>query len=201
MIINLDLESPDTDYLLTLLAMLKQTDSVAKKESVDKFKRQQYSDPLLNQVYFEPYYCEELKNYVKEKYQPLFRHTLHPTLICLRNHVPDHPKLACYMPHTDRDRAIGLNFCIKPGGKNVTTTFYNEHANLNVKDRPYKLYQDLTVSTVVNLNDPTWVAINTHHYHSVENIETERILLSLGIRDIALSRFATAYPSSLVTPQ
>jgi len=198
MIINLDLENPDSDYLLSLVDQLEKKDSSVRDAAFEKFKRQQFYSPLLNQVMFEPYWCTELKNYVDRVYQPHFTHTLHPVIVRLKNRIPGHSKLACYMPHTDRDRAIGLNFCIKPGGPDVTTIFYKERANLNIKNAPYKSYDDLTVASVNQLNDKKWVALDTHCYHSVENIADERILFSLGVREISLSRFKSIYPNLIV---
>lgn len=67
--------------------------------------------------------------------------------------------------HKDGSRKYVLNYLIDSGGAEVYTCVYNEKKQIEkkIKQKP---------------ND--WIVLNTHRYHSIENVISKRIALSIG---------------------
>jgi hypothetical protein len=101
-----------------------------------------------------------------------------PLVGILRN-TKDPSNLACYPIHCDRVRTIAINYYIDLGGSNVETSFYNEYNDPSDIVGGYVLpYSKHKPISKYQTDKDTWYFFNTKQYHSVENIETTRIILS-----------------------
>ena len=97
--------------------------------------------------------------------------------------------------HADRVRIFALNFYVQEGGKNVTTVMYNSHGDYQVglgTGRIFK-YEDLSVDTLYQLEVKKWYALSVRQAHSVENIETTRLIFTLSLFDITYDQFLIKY--------
>jgi hypothetical protein len=83
-------------------------------------------------------------------------------------------------PHCDRRRKIAVNYILQTGGPNVRTKFYHEQRSqddLSAAENRY--WKDLTPKGEVVLPPKKWHAYDVQQFHAVENIETDRFLLSI----------------------
>lgn len=93
----------------------------------------------------------------------------------LNNSLP-----GCYPPHADKSRLITLNYYINLGGSNVKTILYRKFDyQKNLEDK-LSTYNSLEKTNEYVLESNIWYCMNTRQYHSVENIETTRIILSIS---------------------
>lgn len=108
-----------------------------------------------------------------------------------------HPgQLAIYAPHVDGPRgAWVINYIFDTGGSDVSTCWYQQkgypvirhmahHRGLNLKS-----FQDLIEVDRVKFPARSWVGLETRAVHTVVNLESDRIGLSIGasldlIRDL-----------------
>jgi len=96
-------------------------------------------------------------------------------------------------------RNITLNYYLKQGGNNVETVFYTEEQVDNLSQGLTQDHQNLTVLNKFLLNEDCWYLLDTKRFHSVENIETERRILSLSF-DITYTEFLKEYNHLLLVP-
>lgn len=102
-----------------------------------------------------------------------------------------------YPPHHDHERTMGINYYIESGGDNVKTVMYNETKyNNDIPNLPR--YDQVTVMQEYRTEPNTWYAIEGSRFHSVENIESDRLILSLSFEDLLYSDFFTKYKHLLV---
>lgn len=126
-----------------------------------------FTHPLINAI-------------AKSEFQSYFNCEIYPTLGIIKNTETN--LLASYPPHTDRVRAVGINFYIDLGGSNVETVFYDKHDDPNDKiGGNVCSYNDVKEISKYSFNAFEWYLLDTRQYHSVENIETNRIILSLSL--------------------
>jgi len=98
----------------------------------------------------------------------------------------DRTSVACYPPHVDNGRTIAINNYIKLGGNDVKTVIYDKSYPMHMRpnDRANVLtYAELNKIEEYTLNSDAWYILDTTQYHSVENIESDRIILTLSIKD------------------
>ena len=123
---------------------------------------------------------KEFAELALSEYQSYFYNNVTPVIGLLRNTRTDGP--AGYAPHSDRIRNVAINFYIDLGGRNVSTVFYDK---CDPEDDPVggynAKYEDLNKVSEYVCNDHTWYVFDTRQYHSVENIETTRVMLSLSL--------------------
>lgn len=87
-------------------------------------------------------------------------------------------------PHCDKFRYISINYLLGLGGNNVLTCFYNESRKSKLMDKGENAkHEDLTLNYKIRLPKSTWHSFNVQCFHSVENIETSRLILSLVLLD------------------
>lgn len=124
-----------------------------------------FTDPALAEVV-----CME--------YQHLFNVKMIPIIGLIKNTKDES---ASYPPHTDRIRHVALNFYIEAGGTDVRTIFYDKTDLDDDKIGGNVLsYNNLPpITDVLTFEANYWYILPTRQYHSVENIETTRIILSL----------------------
>jgi hypothetical protein len=123
---------------------------------------------------------DEVTKLALSEYQRYFYNNLIPMIGLLRNTKTGVP--AGYAPHSDRIRNVAINFYIDLGGSNVSTVFYDKYDPDNDLVGGYNAkYEDLTKVGEYFCNDSTWYVFNSRQYHSVENIETTRVMMSLSL--------------------
>ncbi len=107
--------------------------------------------------------------------------------------------LAFVPPHIDRGRTLGLMFIVETGGIDTTTTFYRTtHDEYTPQQTVMVDYNDLeSVYSIKTLKDQ-WYLIDVQQFHSVENIETHRILYSINFYGITYSKFKEKYKNYLI---
>jgi hypothetical protein len=131
-----------------------------------------------------------------KEYQRLFTDRLVPALGAIHNVKQDNA--ACYPPHSDNSkRTVAINYYIETGGSNVETVVYN------------RLDQDECGGKIISYNDlppvltssvalsGNWYVLSTKHFHSVENIETNRFMLTISILNMSFEDFAKKYNSMI----
>lgn len=136
----------------------------------------------------------EITDIVKQEYQKFFTKEIFPIIGVMTNTVKNLP--ASYPPHSDRVRTVGINYYIDLGGDNVQTIFYDKHDPLTDKIGGHvEPYENLKSLSTIKFTKDIWYAIDTRHYHSVENIMTKRYLLSLSFIDTDYAELVTLMPS------
>ena len=112
-------------------------------------------------------------------YAPYFGSKFTAILGKLKN-INSNSKTACTPPHCDRVRRMAVNYLLTAGGSNVQTVAYKTgRTDPNLARAQWGRYEDLEVDYQVCIPEQTWHAYNVQYYHSVENIETTRLLFSL----------------------
>lgn len=89
----------------------------------------------------------------------------------------------CMGPHMDRTRFYTLQYVIDTGGPAVDTVFYEANTErLEIEPRlRFKSYDDLFETARFRATNHSWWLIDGRQIHSVENIQTTRILLQIGL--------------------
>jgi hypothetical protein len=136
---------------------------------------------------------EELNILAQSEFGHLFDEKFKPAIGIVKNIQPD--KCACWPPHSDRVRIFALNYYIKEGGKYVTTVTYNRHGDYKVGPGTGSIfkYEDLTIDTEYHLKMNQWHALSVRQAHSIENIESTRIIFTLSFYDITCKNFIEKY--------
>ena len=103
-------------------------------------------------------------------------------------------ELSFLPPHIDSVRCLNLNYIICEGGKNVLTTLYKTTTPKVTKNviqmGTYETLEiDFKVKTVAN----NWYAMDIQSYHSVDNIENQRVILSISFNNINYDYFKNKY--------
>ena len=90
-----------------------------------------------------------------------------------------------------------MNYYFELGGDNVRTVFYKQKQSDVYPDDPTvgstADYEMLDVHGEYATHTNEWYALNVGHYHSVENIETTRIILSIGMPMLSFDQFKMKY--------
>lgn len=188
---NVNLPKPDVDQLLEIL---KEIPSKLEDEQ-NRLKHSELFSDHINIARCE--YCSsvKLKIYTNRYYQHLFYENITPVIVKLIN-TDINAGPAFYMPHVDKKRLVTLNFCISPGGKNVTTSFYKESGDYSASGNSLT-YNDVTLDTKHSFNDSKWYFLDVNRYHSVENISDTRILFSISFNNISGDEFKEKYKNLL----
>lgn len=133
-----------------------------------------------------------------QEYQKYFTHPINLALVAFVN---TKKITACFPPHTDNYRGLAVNYYLKVGGDNVVTTYYKEKEESSYNGT-HKKYEDVTIDRQFYERDYNkWLAFDTRIFHSIENIETERITLSInfGLKDkesvFTYNDFVLSYPN------
>ena len=93
-------------------------------------------------------------------------------------------------PHTDYLRQFGINYIHRLGGNNVTTVWYQETGKSVVRNGRARQpdYAKLTVLDQVVLPARRWHLLRTDVLHSVENLYSNRIRLSIDVdKEVVMS--------------
>lgn len=121
--------------------------------------------------------AESVEPLAKLEYSKFFPNTELMVIVGLMRNLED--RLACLPPHVDQTRAMAINYYLDLGGDHVTTSFYDHYEKVSV-DRAYNFrYKDLTKTGEFCFESGKWYAFNTDQCHSVEGIETERLVFTI----------------------
>ena len=189
MSIQLTLPRPNTNSIIAILDLL----STFPENSVYEQNRQRHETMTGNTVNVAKcvYYTHPLlSKYTQEVYQPFFEEPIIPLVIKLVNTRPGTPSF--YLPHYDQKRITSLNFYLEPGGANVTTSFYNEQGHFDLSGNVCT-YEDVTLKSRHSMNEQEWYLLDVNQYHSVENIETNRIAFALSFQHLNTVSFQEKY--------
>jgi hypothetical protein len=112
----------------------------------------------------------------------------------------DLTKLAYLPPHIDATRKLVLNYVIDEGGKNTLTSMYKMNCSKSTLPRDIQMisYENLDLSFSVKTLKDNWYATDVQNYHSVDNIETQRVILTISFSDINYSYFKNKYNNFIV---
>jgi hypothetical protein len=178
MIYQLNLPRP-SDALIN--AVLKAADgrptNWASKESHERVQ-----GPGINCAAGDFFLDEQVAYLARRQFQKYFPYKLFPVIGLIKNTAPE--TLASYCPHTDRIRTVGINYYIEAGGQNVTTVFYDKEDPIDdLVGGHMATYKDLNKINEQHFNEDIWYMFGTRRFHSVENIERVRIILTLSLNN------------------
>ena len=109
-------------------------------------------------------------------YSEIFGEPIVPIIGVMRNPTD---KLASFPPHYDKVKAASINIILELGGSNVETIFYEDVRTKDFEDPFIKKVSDCTPIAKYKFEKEQWHLFNTQRLHSVENIETRRVTVSL----------------------
>jgi hypothetical protein len=133
-----------------------------------------------------------------EIYFPNTKFTIQGTV--LKNIDPTRP--AVLPPHSDMSRLSTIQFALDPGGEQTRTTFYKNSGDYtSISKGGSKSYDDpeLIFDASYALNDKMWYGLDTKKYHSVENISTTRILVSIAFLEMTYFDFIEQYSHLIIS--
>lgn len=97
-------------------------------------------------------------------------------------------------PHPDTGRLTGLNFILDTGGSNVVTTWYNKtNPDLTYKEWAKEINDTLVPWSSYKYEPDTWYAMDSSRFHSVKNITSDRLILTISLRDLKFTDFLLKY--------
>ena len=132
-----------------------------------------------NCAYGDFFTDKSLNSYVEAEYQSFFNVEVVPIIGIIKNTktIP-----ASYAPHSDKFRHITANFYIELGGSRVETIFYDKVDPIDDLVGGHIIsYDDLPpITDRLMFESNEWYILPTRQYHSVENIENNRLILSLS---------------------
>jgi hypothetical protein len=121
---------------------------------------------------------DQLQQEIRNIYSVFFGEEVKAVVANLSNTYGD--RLAESPPHCDRARKVSINYILQTGGDNVRTCFFNEkRKGTDLTAAENLTYDQLTRNFDVCLPYNTWHSFDVQTYHSVENIESTRVLFSL----------------------
>ena len=121
----------------------------------------------------------ELNAEINDIYSSYFGDTFDTYIGVLRN-VNNIP--ASMPAHYDYYRHIAINYYIDLGGNNVTTCFYDKSRNTDMEDSKFFTPNEINLQKSYYLQVNNWYSYSVQQCHSVENIETTRIMLILVLQ-------------------
>ena len=106
---------------------------------------------------------------------------------------------ANHPPHIDRGRGLAINYYIKLGGTDVSTTFYDlveDTDSYSSKNFTYAQVADQRLGSVEFCAN-SWYAYDVCRCHSIENIQDLRYFVSIFVPDPAytVDRLVREYPN------
>jgi len=111
---------------------------------------------------------------------------------CIRKFSNIHSINCSFPPHRDKNRCLGINFLIIPGGDHVETVTYSKKISNNTITKkninnPYNdkiiYYENLIVDVRECVPIHKWYCFNADEFHSVENLQSDRYVFFLILSD------------------
>lgn len=98
------------------------------------------------------------------------------------------------LPHPDLGRITGLNYILSSGGDNVTTTWYNKvNENLQNREWMHDIYEGLEPIRSYCYKEHVWYAMESCRFHSVENVQSDRLILTVSFTNLKFNDFLLKY--------
>ena len=191
MIYTLQLPKPSND----LINLIK---SIALDRPVNIISRNWHSSiqgPNINCAAGDFFSDKKISSLAIQEFQPLFKYSIHATIGIIHNTNP--LKSASYPPHTDKVRTASINFYIELGGNNVKTIFYDKK-DLESEETKILPYKDVSAQQEYVFDTDTWYLLNSRNFHSVENINTTRIIFGLSFINIKIEKLIKSLAESIV---
>lgn len=172
--IKVDLPDPSSHLIKTVLEFADQFQfDLDKKRWLDEFHRNKINSGLHH--FDSPGWLGDL---LQKEYQGFFPlHRISGMIGIVKN---SQDSVACLPPHTDRSRAVGLNYFLELGGTNVETVFYDQ-VNPIVGMATNIPYDQLKEVGRLCVAEPGWYCYRVERAHSVENIESRRIFIAIRL--------------------
>lgn len=187
---KMNLPDPDVSILSQLLIHYKSLPENPRFSDLQQANAERWGDKA-NVAKCSYFHADPVQSYTEKTYQPYFEDKIYGLFILLTN-VGDTP-LAVYPPHLDQTRITSINYVLEPGGDDVYTSVYEQtgdYSGFGIVSRPNEVFD---LRKEYKLNDPEWVAIDVQRYHSVRNIQHERVLYCLTFLDITLDEVGEKY--------
>jgi len=142
------------------------------------------ADGVINQVQYKNFDHTKTGQIVYHKLPTAFVAWINQHIVTTYNRATiavHHGEIA--PPHTDYLRQYGINYIHQLGGNRVTTVWYQEIGKPIVREGRARQpdYAKLTVLDQVVLPAGQWHILRTDVLHSVENLQSNRIRLSIDI--------------------
>lgn len=136
---------------------------------------------------------ERFNTIVQDQYSNLFEENFYPAVGIVTN--TETSRIACWPPHSDRVRIFAFNYYLEEGGTNVETVMYNTFDNYNAGVGTGNIYpyEQLVKDKTYHLKMNQWYALNVRQVHSIENIETRRIILTISFHNMNFYDFSSKY--------
>jgi len=130
-------------------------------------------------------------------YQPFFTSKIVPLIAGTKNFSSD---TSSTPPHCDRRRSVAVNFLLQAGGTNVVTSFYQQRRSNNDLSKSENIaYHQVDVQSQTVIPEHVWHAFDAQQVHSVENIKSERYLLSIFLLDNpSIDKFVNEYSNLII---
>jgi hypothetical protein len=142
------------------------------KHWLDQFHSNQINSAL---HLFTP--VPELDSVLRQEYQQYFHgHQIDCWAGVMSNTGPGP---ACLPPHSDRGRALAINYYVDLGGDHVTTVFYDRVEP--TLDQSTNVLYDQVQAVEQQVFGCDWYAYNVNRCHSVEHIESQRAVLIIRL--------------------
>lgn len=161
--------------------LIKMIREVAEARTIDLSVvswHQQQQPEGINCAFGDFFTEKSISSHIRSEYQHFFKVDMIPIIGIIKNtkSVP-----ASYAPHSDRVRHVAINFYIDTGGDDVRTVFYDKTDSIDDLLGGHVLsYDNLPdITHQLTFESNKWYLLPTRQYHSVENIEHTRLILSL----------------------
>lgn len=175
------------DDILQFITEMTNTDISRKQYKLHGSDGDWWSDHLKserNMVKTVSLISPVLTSMLRAQYGSLFKnHILNPFVLISENTNPSSPGYLA--PHTDQRSMIAINYCLHRGGDNAMFSVYNEREENYEVRTVVKDWTDLTILQQYQVKTGDWYSLDTKRFHSVENIETTRIILSMRLMNAA----------------
>lgn len=186
--LKLNLPEPSSELLTALSAMMDQ-------ELPEYVPGYEYLRPGVADGF---YFISSVSDIGKKQFQPLFDEDIHlfgMMIIPYPWNLTEGTEYVSsyYRPHCDANRTFGLNYILNSGGDNVTTTMYAEVDDSKSMKAKVCEYEDVTSIRSYLLQEKIWYGLDAMRYHSVDNIQRPRLLLSISFTNLTLSDFIIKY--------
>lgn len=143
------------------------------------------------------YFGKDVIDVGKKEYQHLFDEDINifammirpePWVVTSTDYITSY-----YRPHSDAHRKLGLNYILESGGEHVTTTMYTKVDNSDSQLASVCDYEDVTPLRSYKLQENVWYGLEANRYHSVDNIQTPRLLLTISFAELSYTDFIIKY--------
>lgn len=212
MLYNIDLPYPNQVTIDIINRIVKNhkeehfTNDTIKNRNLGKNRKYElekyYSNYNLTSV--NCYIDDELSLECSKQYGDFFKSSdVGYSIVTLDNYSP-HKGNSYLLPHVDRGRTASINLLLECGGDNVITTLYEqisipEHYTTREElPAQYALPENLTEVCSSRLNLSEWTLFSTRNFHSVSNLESSRIILSITFWIEEFSSILKKYDSLLI---